>query len=84
MSLVLVSCAVTAVVILTRVCLHCASAGPEILRLPTYRLNKLVEIVGMSTNHADRFKEALRVQRRQLHVQQLMPSADAGDSCVIL
>ena len=58
----------------------------EILSLPPHRLAKLIELVGMSANHSDRFKEALVAQRRRLKILQVLPSAGGGgdDSCVIL
>lgn len=36
----------------------------EIVRLPDHRLAKLVELVGMTANHVDRFREQLHLQRR--------------------
>ena len=56
----------------------------EILRLPPHRLAKLIELVGMSANHSDRFKEALVTQRRRLKILQVLPMAGGDDSCVIL
>ena len=61
---------------------------PEILRLPPHRCAKLIGVVGMSTNHADRFKEQLRDQRRRLKIHQVMPNGGqvdaAEEACVIL
>lgn len=58
----------------------------EILRLPPARLAKLIEVVGMSENHADRFKEQIHNQRRQRGIGRAPTTGDTAveDSCVIL
>ena len=59
----------------------------EVLRLPPHRLEKMVEFVGMSTNHGDRFKEQLREQRRRYGMHQVMPKGAneaADEGCVIM
>ena len=57
----------------------------EILRLPPYRVAKLIELVDMQPNHADRFQEALVSQRRQHKIAQVLPvGTSGGDACAIL
>jgi hypothetical protein len=57
----------------------------EILRLPPKRFKKLVELVEMSENHADRLKEALRVQRGAAGIPDPQGLSASGDEeCVIL
>ena len=62
----------------------------EVLRLPPHRLEKMCELVGLDNrpNHADRFKEQIRDQRKRLGVRQVMPKGHNGASgdegCVIL
>ena len=58
---------------------------PEILRLPPMRREMLIERVGMSANHADRFKEQLRVQRQAAGIPDPSRGSASGDEeCVIL
>ena len=60
--------------------------------MPPHRLAKLIELVGMSANHSDRFKEQLRDQRRKLRIRQVYPGSEAAqggdgageEACVIL
>ena len=54
-------------------------------RLPQHRLEKLIVLVEMSTNHADRFTEQLSNQRHKLEVKQAMchSQGQSGD-CRIL
>jgi len=60
----------------------------EILRMPPTRLNTLITRVRMTPNHADRFRECLREQRRERSIAQLRGggAADgaADEACVIL
>ena len=57
----------------------------EILRLPGKRLKKLIELVEMSENHADRLKEALRAQRNAAGIPDPAGHNGSGDEeCVIL
>ena len=65
----------------------------EVLRLPPHRLAKLIELVNFSSNHADRFKEYVRDERRRRGIGQVMPRVpgrnepdgfDPGMECAIL
>ena len=60
----------------------------EVLRLPPHRLAKLVEVVGFSANHGDRFREQISYQRRKRRMGQaggnMQEGAAEDESCVIL
>ena len=56
---------------------------PEILRLPPIRLSRLLEMVEMSPNHADRFKEALHAQRKKHNIVMNL-AKPKEEECVIL
>ena len=57
---------------------------PEILRLPPLRLAKLIEKADMSQNHADRFKEAMIVERKKRNIVMNLGSSSKEEECVIL
>lgn len=63
---------------------HGYDAWHEILRMPPHRIEKLMELVEMSPNHADRFKERLALQRKKYKLLQALPADKSEEACVIL